>query len=202
MTNTSEAILAIARDLVREGGPAALSFDAIAARLGRSKQAVLYWYPSKQALLAALYLPWLAAESAAVEEALEGITDRERAIAVFVETVAGFHLADLERFRIVYLAPQMQAQAARPPGGLMPEINATTSRLYAALAARLGGPEARAEAMALHAAVLGLVLMVALAEGVGDPLKHATEVLVPRLAARLGGSVVGSGDTGGSAGRA
>ena len=44
MSNTAETILAISRDLVREGGPAALSFDAIAARLGKHKRGKSCWY--------------------------------------------------------------------------------------------------------------------------------------------------------------
>jgi len=61
--NTGDSILKIAREIMASEGLAAVSFDAIARRLGRSKQAVLYWYPTKHDLLTALFLPWLRAST-------------------------------------------------------------------------------------------------------------------------------------------
>ena len=183
MADTRDRILEIARALVREGGPQALSFDAIAERLGKSKQAVLYWLPNKGALLSALYLPWLAAESEAAEAALAGVEGEAEAVAAFVRAVAAFHLADLERFRLTYLAPQLAS--LRVEAGTLGEINATTGRLYAALAARLEGEDARTRALAVHSAVIGLVTMVTLADALGDPLKAGTEALVEALVATL-----------------
>ena len=184
MPDTPTEILSIARALVREGGPAALTFDAIARRLGRSKQAVLYWYPSRSALLAALYLPWLEAESEVAERAVADSRAGD-AVAAFVRAVAGFHMGDLDRFRLVYLAPQLQKAGTELPADLLARLHATTGRLYAALAARLEIENARAEAMAIHSSVLGLVTMVALADAIGDPLAHETDLLVDRLVDRL-----------------
>ena len=111
-SRTGDQILEIARDLLAEGGLGAVSFDAIAARLGRSKQAVLYWYPTKPDLLAALFLPWLEEEAALAETALRDATDGTDAIARFVRAVAGFHLSDLTRFRAMYLLPQTLTRGA------------------------------------------------------------------------------------------
>ena len=58
-------ILDEARKLVRQGGPDKLTFDAIAARVGVSKQAVVYWFPNKASLVEALVRPALEAEDAA-----------------------------------------------------------------------------------------------------------------------------------------
>jgi len=187
-SGTRDRILEIARDILSADGARALSFDAIAGRLGKSKQAVLYWFPTKQALVSALYLPWLSAEADVAIAALEGQNDGD-AIRAFVRAVASFHLADLHRFRLMYLLPQVQRTVAkeRPVAGVVEAVHPVTDRLYAALAEKLpgAGPGARAEATAIHAAVLGLVLMVSLGDTLDDPLKHGTEALVSALADRL-----------------
>ena len=61
-----------------------------------------------------------------------------------------------------------------------------TSEMYAAVAAALGdGGKARETAVALHMAALGHVLLVALTEAIGDPLRHAPKALADRIAAVL-----------------
>lgn len=189
--NMQDRILAAAQDLLAGGGISALSFDPIARSVGVSKQAVLYWYPSKPALLAALFVPWVQAEAEVAVAALQGSPEPAQAIARFVRAIAGFHLAGLDRFRLMYLVPQ-----TLKPGGdaadetVLPQIHQATDRLYTSLAACLPGPPAtaRAEAMAIHAATLGLVMMLGLAAGIGDPLKHSPETLITALVARLGGA--------------
>lgn len=186
---TSDKILASTRDILAEGGIGAVSFDAIARRLGLSKQAVLYWYPSKQELLAELFLGWLKAEAEACIAALEGVEGQGQAVAGFVRALAGFHLGNLDRFRAMYLIPQTLRQAGqeRPDAAIMERIHATSSQTYAALARHLPGEalQARQQAVAIHAAVLGLAVMAGLAEATGDPLKHAETDLVAALVARL-----------------
>ena len=188
-SDTGTRILDIARDLLAEGGLGALSFDTIAARLGRSKQAVLYWYPTKPDLLAALFLPWLEEEAALAETAVRDARDGAEAIARFVRALAAFHLADLPRFRAMYLLPQTLARGATDPRErqVLDRVHAITDRLYSALAAHMGAEPAtaRQEAFAVHAAVLGLALMQGLAEGLDDPLKHGQDMIIEALIIQL-----------------
>ena len=114
--NTSDQILETARDLLASEGLAAVSFDAIARRLGCTKQAVLYWYPSKHDLLAAMFLPWLEAEAETAIQSVSGTTRRDEAVEAFVRAIAGFHFEDLERFRMMYLLPQTLKQSAKASG--------------------------------------------------------------------------------------
>ncbi|MGI3185925.1 TetR/AcrR family transcriptional regulator [Nioella aestuarii] len=182
-------ILDIARDLLTGGGLGAVSFGSIAARLGRSKQAVLYWYPTKADLLAALFLPWLEEEAALTENAVRNAPDPEEAIARFVRAIAAFHLSDLTRFRAMYVLPQTLTRGAGDPrdSQVLDRVHKITDRLYAALAAQLGPDPvaARQQALALHSAVLGLSLMAGLAEGLDDPLKHGNQAMIEALVARL-----------------
>ncbi len=188
-TKTSKQILSIALEILASDGLGAVSFDAIARRLGRSKQAVLYWYPSKRDLLAAMFLPWLRAETETAEDAVSEAATRVEAIGSFVRAVAWFHFADLDRFRMMYLVPQTTGLKSNGRGNTVAgeDVYQVTNRLYGALADHLDGEReaARKEAVAIHSAVLGLVLMFALADALRDPLKHSETDLIDALIASL-----------------
>ena len=183
--DTREEILRIARDLVRAGGPQALTFGAVAKRLGKSKQAVLYWFPAKDRLLSETLLPDLAAEAGAARAALQG-RHGGGAVRAFVEAVAGFHLENLDRFRLVYLAPRSGAERDGADGPGAPEI---TRAVLDDLAACLDAPpdQARREAATIHAAVLGVILACANAEAHGEAPPADPDDLVDALARRLAG---------------
>ncbi len=181
-SETSRKILSIAREILATDGFGAVSFDAIARQLGRTKQAVLYWYPTKKDLLSAMFLPWLQAESDTAVEATANSKSRAEAISSFVSAIARFHLQYLDRFRMMYLVPQTTTLKSDRSGNLIAgeEIYAITDRLYLALAAHLGGDKdsARKQAVAIHSGVLGLVMMFALADALDDPLKHTETEMI------------------------
>jgi len=186
---TSQKILSIARKILAADGLAGVSFDAIARKLGRSKQAVLYWYPTKRDLLVALYLPWLEAETLVAERAVATATGRTEAVSCFVRAVVSFHVDDLDRFRMMYLAPQTTREKTGSRSSIVvgEEFYAITNRLYGALATHLDtAPEAaRKQAVAIHSAALGLVMLFALADSMRDPLKHSQSNLIDALVASL-----------------
>lgn len=186
---TDKKILKAAQELLASDGFGAISFDTIARSLGVSKQAVLYWYPSKQELLAAMLVSWLAAEADVATTAVKDAKTPSAAIAAFVKALAAFHLDDLDRFRMMYLAPQTVKAEMQAPleGGVLDRIHAMTYRMYGSLADRLEVDplQARQHATSIHSAVLGLVLMFGLADGIKDPLKHSKEELIAALLTRL-----------------
>ena len=103
-----------------------------------------------------------------------------------------FHLADLPRFRLLYLSPQVGVTtvACKAAAELVRQIHPVTAEMYAAVAAALGdGPGARETAVALHMAALGHILMVALTDAIGDPLRHEPKILAARLAEVLAAGV-------------
>lgn len=189
---TREHILEAAASLFRAGGLEAVTFDAVAARLGITKQAVIYWFPSKVALLSALALPSLRAEArVAIDAATKASTSSDAARAV-VGALISFHLADLPRFRLLYMSPQIgvTAVARKAAAELVRQIHPVTAEMYAAVAAALGDrPDAREIAVTLHMAALGHILMVALTDAIGDPLRHEPEILAARLADVLAAGV-------------
>ena len=187
-SDTRDRILETAAALMAAGGLEAVTFDAVAARLGVTKQAVIYWFPSKLALLSALALPGLRSEARVAIDAVATASCPGKAARAVVRAVIGFHLADLPRFRLMYLSPQIGVTvvARQTAAELVKQIHPVTTEMYAAIAAALGdGPTARETAVALHMAALGHVLMVSMTDAIGDPLRHAPDALADRLGALL-----------------
>ncbi len=188
--DTADRILAAAREIVRADGPDHLTFDAVAARVGVSKQAVLYWYPNKARLIEALVRPALEAESAAGMNAITQTATPDQAIRAFIGALAVFHTSDLDRFRLMYVTPQIAQRPGRNGTMLttLGRIHPATTEMYDRLAGRLteGGRytrlvDARRAAAAMHTALLGLVLRMAMADALNAPLRLREDALVDAL---------------------
>ena len=191
--STKEKILTVSRKILIESGPSALTFDAIARQLGITRQAVIYWFGSKQLLLRALVLPWIRAEADTVVEAIAAANSTQSTVESAVTALMDFHLNDLDRFRQMYLAIQLDARPAQliERKTLEQDIHPVTSRMYDSLARSLaegrdfnGAIDARQAAASLHFSVLGHCMMLALADSIEDPLA--------RPAADLASTLVGS----------
>lgn len=187
---TAARILAAAREIVRAKGPDSLTFDAVAAKVGVSKQAVLYWYPNKARLIEALVRPALEAESAAGKGAISKSVTASQAIRAFISALAVFHSSDLDRFRLMYVTPQIGQRPGRNGQMLttLGRIHPATTEMYDKLAACLveGGRydrlvEARRAAAAIHTALLGLILRMAMADALNAPLRARNDALVEAL---------------------
>ncbi|MEM6387471.1 MAG: TetR/AcrR family transcriptional regulator [Pseudomonadota bacterium] len=187
---TAARILAAAREIVRSSGPDALTFDAVAARVGVSKQAVLYWYPNKARLVEALVRPALEAESLAGQSAIADGATAPEAIRSFISALAVFHTSDLDRFRLMYVTPQIGRRPGRNGQMLttLGRIHPATTDMYDTLAIRLveGGryhhiAGARSAAAAIHTALLGLILRMAMADALNAPQRARNDALVEAL---------------------
>lgn len=193
---TREIIVAEARRLVAEQGTSALTFQAIASILGVSKQAIIYWYPSKRELARDFCLPLLKEERDVVMAAIAGTRSAKEAIEAFVRSLVDYHLSDLGRFRMLYLWIQFEPGFSLRPGDehLLDPIHETTSSAYDLLEAKiaadtsfLGDGNARRLAVAVDMAALGLITMVAMAEAMNDPWRHSTASMVDALVDLLTG---------------
>jgi AcrR family transcriptional regulator len=194
--DTRRKILKVAAELLGSGGLGKLTFDAVAKRVGVSKQAVIYWFPKKEDLIGAVAVPAMRQEAEAALSAMKATPNEAEAIRSFVRTVAEFHFADLNRFRLMYVAPQVGPNPGlRLAEDAAGQIHALTSSIYDELQARLmkgGGMaaiEARRAAVAVDMAVLGLVMMVAVTDAMGDPLLHNRHDMVEAMANLLAGAV-------------
>ncbi len=187
---TAGRILDEARAIVRESGPDKLTFDAVAGRVGITKQAVIYWFPNKARLVEALVRPALEAEAAAGTTALGSDVSPDDAIRRLVEALAVFHMSDLDRFRLMYVTPQIGHRPGRSGAMLttLGRIHSATTEMYDLLAERLveGGRyvrviEARRAAVAIHTSLLGLLLRMAMADTLNAPLRHRDDALIEAL---------------------
>lgn len=187
---TKTSILELARAIVAQGGTGALTYQALAKKLGVTKQAIIYWYPSKDALARDLMLPALRGETERTIAAMEGAPSAAAAIERFLRALIAYHVEDLGRFRLLYTSARPGGEA--PGADFLDEVHGITSPMYAALAAKLsasgtGEVAARRRAVATHMAGIGLLTMVGLAESIGDPLAHGTDDLTQALVALLTG---------------
>lgn len=189
-SKTARAILDASRAIVRDLGPDKLTFEAIASRVGISKQAVIYWYPNKARLLEALVRPAIEAEAAAGKAAISEGAPADAALRGVIEALAVFHMSDLDRFRLMYVTPQIAQRPGREGAMLttLGRMHPATTEMYDALADCLvaGGRyerlvDARRAAVAVHTSLLGLLLRMAMADTLNAPLRHRDDALVEAL---------------------
>ena len=188
--DTADRILAAARAIVRAEGPDQLTFDAVAAAVGVSKQAVLYWYPNKARLIEALVRPALEAESVAGKTAVQGQTSAGDAIRAYISALAVFHSSDLERYRLMYVTPQIGQRPGRNGTMLttLGRIHPSTTEMYDTLADQLVTfgrydrlIDARRAAAAIHTALLGLILRMAMSDALNSPVRSRDDALIDAL---------------------
>jgi AcrR family transcriptional regulator len=187
---TRARILATTRAELRRCGQD-MTLDDIAARLAITKQAVLYHFPSKDRLLVELALGGIAEEAAAMIAAVESATSAGDAIRRFLLASVAFHTADLERFRLIYVRAQVVpgAKDSMPPAERAERLYPVTSRMYAALEAKLRADpkfprslEPRTLAVSVHLAALGFATMAGELEGGKDNMKLSYERYAEELA--------------------
>lgn len=173
-----------------------LTLDHVADALGLTKQAVLYHFPSKDRLLVELALLGIAAEADAMVAAVARARTAADAIRRFLRASLAFHLADLERFRLIYVRAQVFPGAKDSIRSEMPtRIYPATRRMYAALEAKLRDDprfpphlEPRTLGVAVHLAAIGYATMAGELEGAGDAMKLPFARYIDELAAAIAGS--------------
>ncbi len=167
--------------------------------MGVTKQAIIYYFSSKPKLLEAMFLPHIEAEASAAIQCLQNLSADEDAARVFTRAIIDFHLSDLDRFRSMYLAPQLEAQKGMQrkllDGNFANQVHEVTSTIYDLLTillqqrSSLSEEAARRRAFILHTNALGLVLMQSLADAIDDPLAHDVEELAASLETLVGRNV-------------
>lgn len=192
---TRERILAATRAELGKRGQD-LTLDHIAAKLALTKQAVLYHFPSKDRLLVELSLQGLAEEAHAMVAAVALAGSAADVIHRFLSASLAFHLADLERFRLIYVRAQVVPGAKDTLSKAEREarVYPVTARMYKALEEKLlADPvfpdhlDARTLAVAVHLAAIGFATMAGELEGAKDALKLPFQRYVDELSAAITG---------------
>jgi AcrR family transcriptional regulator len=171
-----------------------LTLDHVAARLGITKQAVLYHFPSKDRLL--LELMWLGMEEEAdvMIAAVDAARSADDAVRRFLHANLAFHVADLPRFRLMYIRAQVVPGAKNPmtDDERATRIYAQTSRMYAAFEAKLRADprfpvelDPRTLAVSLHLAAIGYATMAGELASINDTMKRPMDRYVDELATTI-----------------
>jgi AcrR family transcriptional regulator len=187
-----ELIQDAALALVERGTLSALTFQALADALGVSKQAILYWYPSKWELMADCSLPILRQEADALIGAMAGSRGGADAVERFIRAFVGHYASRLPQFRVLYMIQPLGLEPNAPEQqAILAPVHRVTSSIYAALESWIAGDpdfardnvSPRQLAVAAHMSAVGLVTMFALADALGDPLVHPLDKMVDAMVA-------------------
>lgn len=186
-------ILEAARELVTDQGPGALTLGAVATRVGITTPALYHYFDNKKALLQALVLAGVEAEADMLVATAQGWSgDPAEILAGIVRAMYAHYRPKLSTFRMIYLQLQLGPQGGMGMDATLKErVHPHSRRLFDALQAVLDagqaagvvqpGLETRTAVVAAHAAAIGVLTMIALAERADDPLRQGDEQLVGAL---------------------
>ncbi|MEI8050369.1 MAG: TetR/AcrR family transcriptional regulator [Actinomycetes bacterium] len=168
--DTANRILDEALESFGNRGYDATSLDALAGQLQISKQTILYWFPSKEALMAAVVdrsaTELISAVEASLERAGEGWV-RVEAIVRSVFRLASRRPALLGLLReVARLGPP---QATRMTEALDPMVQRATVFLEAEMdAGRMRRSDPRLLLLAMYSTVIGMVTEVEVLRALGE----------------------------------
>jgi AcrR family transcriptional regulator len=195
-----QEILEAARSILGEGGVDAVTLGSVAGELGLTKQALYYYFPSKEVLVRNLMVMLLNDEVDTLIAAVEAEPSDAHVLSAMIHAFYGHYIVRLNEFRTVYCQPQMYTNPAEvlDEAVLREEINPRTRHLFDVLEARLSkesksnARRKRARRLAYSAwlAALGLVTMLGVAEAAKDPLIYSDQDLIEVLARTFDAAVI------------
>ncbi|MDP8991499.1 MAG: TetR/AcrR family transcriptional regulator [Actinomycetota bacterium] len=166
---TPERILGAAISSFGTRGYEATSLDALAAGLGLRKQTILYWFPSKEALLAAAVDRTGAELAGALERALARAGEGWPRVEAVVRSVFRLSVRRPELLGVVREVSRLGPPASgRLLDALEPLMERATDFLRAEMAAgRMGERDPRLVLLAAYSAVLGMATEVEVLRALG-----------------------------------
>ena len=169
-STTGERILAAAISSFGTQGYDATSLDELAAGLGLRKQTILYWYPSKEVLLAAAVDRTGLELAAALERALSRAGEGWPRVEAIVRSVFRLSVRRPELLGVVREVSRLGPPAStRLLGALEPLMERATGFLRAEMAAgHMGERDPRLVLMAAYSAVLGMATEVEVLRALGS----------------------------------
>jgi len=184
-------ILDAAGTILREEGADAVTLGSVSSRLGMTKPALYHYFPSKEALTRSLVASLIDKEVRELEAAVERAGTGESLISAMIRAFHAHYRNDLHAFRFVYGQSQLYV---KPELGIdaemvRSEITPRTRHLFDLLESRLAGVDldefqrrrVRRLAFVAWMSVLGLLTMIAIAEGMDDPLLYTDEELLETI---------------------
>jgi AcrR family transcriptional regulator len=185
LAGSREEILDATREVLAEGGVPGLTLDAVARRLGVTKQALYYYFPSKDELLLHIVLAELTACAQAVRSATLEAADGPSALEALIRSYVAYFAGRLDLFRLISQQVQLVETDRLTPEQLA-HIRPLNDLMYAVAEEKLAAsprppPHPRRLTFAAHLAAMGLLTMKAIVERFDDPLRHTDDDLVDEL---------------------
>lgn len=170
LTPTRERILDAALAAWGTRGYEATSLDALAADLGIAKQSILYWFPSKDALLEALIARSAGELSHAMQTALEGAGDGWAKVEAVVRSV--FRLA-ARRPELLGLVREVSRLGPPAATRMILELQPLVRRASEFLEAEMDAGHMRRHdpnllLLAIYSTVIGMVTEVDVLRALGE----------------------------------
>ena len=199
--STKDLILDVTRRQVDERGLSSLTIQGVADELGITKQAVLYWFPSKGALLRELFLEAIAAESEVLVAAVERAEGAAEAIENFLRDGYAYHRNHIPKFRLTYVLSQVESrvQDLMDPEVAAERVYPVTDRFYTALEKKLAHDPAfpddvnpRNFAVSLHMTLLGHACVRGSMDAMGDEFRQTFEEMIDAMLGVLTDQMTGA----------
>jgi AcrR family transcriptional regulator len=186
-----QEVLEAANALLLAEGPDAVTLHAVANRLGVTKPAIYHYFPSKEALTRSLVGSLIDEEIGELESAVEKAGPNDNPIGAMIRAFHAHYRSNLHAFRFVYgqlklyLTPEFGIDAEM----VRSEITPRTRHLFDLMESRLASADQvsrdrrslRRLAFVAWTSVLGLLTMIAIAEGMDDPLLYPDEELLETI---------------------
>jgi AcrR family transcriptional regulator len=190
---TREEIMDAARGVILERGIAGTTLEAVARKVGMSKAALYYYFPSKDALLFALVFEVMAGHARTVHAAVENSDSGAAALGAIVRESFGAFSSRLDDFRLAFLHAQVAGKGTvRFEPSQFADVRPLNDLWFQGAAQKLGGQrseqgtaapvEPRLMAFLAFCASIGLLTMKGMVESLDDPLLYSDEQLVEGLA--------------------
>ena len=186
-----QEMLETAKALLLAEGLDAVTLASVSSRLGMTKPAIYHYFPSKEALTRSLVALLIDEEIGELEAAVNKAGPSDNPIGAMIRAFHSHYRENLHAFRFVYGQLQLYL---KPEFGIdaemvRSEITPRTRHLFDLMELRLassdrGGRERRSMrrlAFVAWTSVLGLLTMVAIAEGMDDPLLYPDEELLDTI---------------------
>lgn len=186
-----QEVLEEAKALLLAEGLDAVTLASVSSRLGMTKPAIYHYFPSKEALTRSLVGLLIDEEIGELEAAVNKAGPGDHPIGAMISAFHHHYRKNLHAFRFVYGQLQLYV---KPELGIdaemvRSEITPRTRHLFDLLESRLTSGEQgsrdcrrmRRLAFVAWMSVLGLLTMIAIAEGMDDPLLYPDEELLDTI---------------------
>ena len=186
-----QEVLDAAKALLLAEGPDAVTLGAVSMSLGITKPAIYHYFPSKEVLTRSLVAALIDEEISELDAAVNSTGADQNPIGPMIRAFHTHYRKNLHAFRFVYGQSQLYLKSEHGIDGEMirNEITPRTRHIFDLMESRLASRDqgiserrrVRRLAFVAWMSVLGLLTMIAIADGVGDPLLYADEEMLDTI---------------------